>query len=276
MADNALGRFLRARREATTPAAVGLPAGTRRRTPGLRRGELAERAGISVEYLTRLERGSDRYPSGQVLGALADALALSPDERVHLYRLIKASNGGACAGSAPAMAPRPTVLALLNRLEPTPALVVDAAGDVLATTAGFRALAAPSGLLDDDRPNLARFVFADVRAHTVFPEWERIAGERAASVRAAADLGEPAAAALAYELSITAGTDFAARYEAAAVLPAPTGVEQWTHPATGTLRLAYETLELPGAEEHRLVVYLPADDATEIALEELTTAAVSR
>jgi transcriptional regulator with XRE-family HTH domain len=273
MADNALGRFLRARREAITPAEVGLPAGDRRRTPGLRRGELADRAGISVEYLTRLERGSDRYPSGQVLGALADALRLTPDERIHLYRLIKASNGGACQQSMPA-APRPTVLALLDRLEPAPAFVVDTVGDVLAHTSGFHALAAPIGLLDEDRPNLARFVFADGRARDVFPDWAQVADERAAAVRAAADLGEPGAGALAVELSITAGVEFGDRYAAAAVLPALTGVERWTHPVAGPLRLAYESLALPGVEEHRLVVYLPADEVTATALAETVGARV--
>lgn len=273
MTDNALGRFLRARREATTPAAVGLPAGDRRRTPGLRRGEVAERAGISVEYLTRLERGSDRYPSGQVLGSLADALELSADERVHLYRLIKASSGGACQQSTSVPAPRPTVLALLDRLEPAPALVVDAAGDVLACTAGFRALATPTGLLDEDRPNLARFAFADTRARTVFPDWPAVADERAAAVRTAADLGDLAAGALAVELSITAGTEFADRYAATAALPTPTGVERWTHPEAGELRLAYETLAVSGIEEHHLIVYLPADDQTETALDRMTSAA---
>lgn len=267
MADNALGRFLRARREATSPATVGLPADTRRRTPGLRRGEVAERAGISVEYLTRLERGSDRYPSGQVLGALADALGLTADERVHLYRIIKSSSGGTCQQSAPVAAPRPTVRALLDRLEPAPALIVDTAGDVLAHTIGLRSLATPVGLLDDDRPNLVRFVFADARARVVFPEWERVADERAAALRSAADLGDPAAAALAVELSITAGAEFGDRYAAAASLPAATGVEQWRHPV-GTLRLTYETLVLPGIEEYRLLVYLPADDATSVVLDQ--------
>jgi transcriptional regulator with XRE-family HTH domain len=273
MADNALGRFLRARREATSPVALGLPAGERRRTPGLRRGELAERAGMSVEYLTRLERGSDRYPSGQVLGALADALGLSRDERIHLYRLIKADSAMTCQQSAIPLSPRPTVLALLDRLEPTPAFVVDAAGDVLASTAGFRALAAPVGLLDADRPNLVRFVFADSRARDVFPDWASVADERAAAVRAAADLGDPAAAALAYELSITAGAEFGDRFAAVAVLPALTGVERWAHPTAGALRLAYESLALPGIEEHHLVVYLPADDATAAALDSTVAAA---
>ena len=253
MADNPLGRFLRARREATTPASVGLPTGSRRRTPGLRRGELADRAGISVEYLTRLERGSDRYPSGQVLGSLADALVLTADERVHLYRLIKADSGAQCQQASTAPVLRPTVRALLDRLGATPAYVADPAGDVLACSDGFRDLAGPLGLLDDERPNLARYVFADARARTAFPDWPEIADRHAAAVRAAADLGDLAAGALAVELSITVGTEFADRYAAASALPAQTGVERW-----GTRWLAYETLALPGADEHRVVVLLPA------------------
>lgn len=263
----ALGRFLRARREAVTPAQVGLPAGSRRRTPGLRRAELAELAGISVDYLIRLERGRDRHPSGQVLGTLADALHLTPDERAHLHRLVKA--GITCpqaGGAAPEL--RATVRALLDRLEPAPAFVVDAPGDVLAHTAGFRLLAEPTGLLDGDAPNLARFVFTDARARTAFPDWDRVADERAAALRAAADLGDYSAAMLADELSITVGREFGRRYAAAAALPAWTGVERWAHPTAGTLRLAYESLVLAGADEHRLVVYLPADAATAVALDE--------
>ena len=253
MADNALGRFLRARRDATTPESAGLPVGDRRRAPGLRRGELAELAGISVEYLTRLERGSDRYPSGQVLGALADALVLTADERVHLYRLIKADAAASCQQSGEPPVLRPTVVALLARLASVPAYVTDPAGDVLTHTDGFRALAGPFGVLDEPRPNLARFVFGDVRARTAFPEWPRVADEWAAAVRAAADLGDLAAGALAVELSITAGTEFSTRFAAAAALPAAVGVERW-----GARSLAYETLTLPGTEEHRLVVYLDA------------------
>jgi transcriptional regulator with XRE-family HTH domain len=274
MSDNVLGGFLRARREATGPADAGFPAGSRRRTPGLRRAELAELAGISVEYLTRLERGRDRHPSVQVLGALADALGLTPDERVHLYRLVKVGNGEACQQSASAPPPiRPTMRVLLDRLEPTPALVIDAADDVLACTAGFRLLAAPAGLLDGDRPNLARFVFEDPRARAVFPDWDHVADERAAALRAAADLGDRAAAALADELSITVGSEFGCRYAAAAALPARTGVQRWAHPTVGTLRLAFETLLLPEAkEEQRFVAYLPADDTTAEALANLTDA----
>lgn len=261
--DNALGGYLRARREAVPPSAVGLPSGPRRRTPGLRRGELADLAGISVEYLTRLERGRDRHPSPQVLGALADALRLSSDERVHLHRLVKAGSGAVCPqAEPPTRAVRRTTLDVLDRLEPTPALVVDPSGDVLACTAGFRRLAAPLGLLDGERPNLPRFVFTDVRASAAFPEWERVADRHAAALRTAADLGDRAAAVLAEELSITAGGEFGRRFADRAALPDWTGVERWNHPEAGALCLAYESLLLPGAEEHRLVVHLPADDRT--------------
>ncbi|WP_132124141.1 helix-turn-helix domain-containing protein [Actinocrispum wychmicini] len=276
MPDNALGGFLRARREAIAPSEVGLPAGARRRTPGLRRSELASLAGISVEYLTRLERGRDRHPSGQVLGALADALRLSPEERVHLHRLLKADNGETCAQSTRPMQPlRPTVRTLLDRLESTPALVVDPQGDVLACTVGFRWLAAPVGLLDADQPNLTRFVFTDTRSRAAFPDWEQVADQRAAALRASADLGSHPAAALAEELSITAGTEFGRRFAASAVLPTWTGVERWEHPTAGALRLAYESLLLPGAEEYRLVAYLPGDADTSKALAALNWPAES-
>src|SRR3954451_11246431 len=92
VSDNELGLFLRVRREAVTPAEVGLPTGPRRRAAGLRRSEVAALAGVSVEYVTRLEQGRDRRPSPQVLSALADALLLTGSERAHLYRLTKAAD----------------------------------------------------------------------------------------------------------------------------------------------------------------------------------------
>ncbi|MEU3645153.1 helix-turn-helix domain-containing protein [Lentzea sp. NPDC034063] len=236
MADNALGRFLRARREATTP-----PNTDRRRTPGLRRGELADRARISVEYLTRLERGTDRSPSGQVLAALADALAMTADERVHLYRLIKADTT-CCPPPPPQL--RPTVKATLDALGPTAAAVLSPAGDVLASTARFGEI---SGLGDEQ--NLVRFAFStEAKAH--YPDWDQVANDRAAALRAAADLGDHQAAALAFELSITSGAAFTDRYDAASSLPPTTGTERW-----GPHLLVFETLYLAGEGEHRLMIY---------------------
>jgi len=272
MSDSELGSFLRGRREAVTPAEVGLPTGTRRRTPGLRRAELATLAGVSVEYLTRLEQGRDHHPSPQILGALADALRLSGQERIHLRILAKASSdsGFPCgAVEPPARSVRPTVRALLDRLEPAPAYVTNRLGDVLAFTTGYERLASPIGLLEGDRPNLVRFVFTDPRARAAYPEWDRVAAERAASLPIATRHVDPHLANLIDELCVTAGAAFATRLKAAA-LPERTGLERLTHPDVGELRLAYETLELPDSDDQRLVVYLPADDASSAALDRLT------
>jgi transcriptional regulator with XRE-family HTH domain len=272
MRETELGAFLRGHREAVPPDAVGLPNGNRRRTPGLRRAELATLAGVSVDYLTRLEQGRDRSPSAQVLAALAETLGLSRDERIHLHRLAKTTGGGACDGAATTRARtvRPTVQALLDQLEPAPALVANRPGDLLAWTAGFARLAGPTGLLEAEPPNLVRYVFTNPRAHDAHPDWDAVAGERAAALRAAAALGDPHAALLAEELTITAGARFRDRFEGSAALPARTGVERWAHPEVGELRLAYESLELPDPDEQRMVVYLASDEATAAALDRLT------
>ncbi len=265
MTETELGAFLRAHREALPPAEVGLPNGNRRRTPGLRRAELATLAGVSVDYLTRLEQGRDRSPSTQVLAALADTLGLTRDERIHLHRLAKTISGGACEGAMTrATTVRPTVRALLDQLEL--ALVTNRPGDLLAWTAGFARLAGPTGLLEAESPNVVRYVFTDPRARDAHPDWDAVAGERAAALRAAAALGDLHAAVLAEELTITAGARFRDRFEGSAALPARMGVERWAHPEAGELRLAYESLELPDPDEQQLVVYLAADEATAAGL----------
>jgi transcriptional regulator with XRE-family HTH domain len=271
VSDNELGVFLRARREAVTPDEVGLPAGSRRRTPGLRRAELATLAGISVEYLTRLEQGRDRHPSAQVLAALGDALRLGTDDRVQLRHLAKASGGHTCpAAEPPAVSVRPTVQALLGQLEPAAAAVVNRLGDVLASTAGYQRLAGPIGLLDARAPNLIRFTFTDARARLAYPEWDRVADEQVARLRAEFRRADPHVAQLADELTVVAGAPFTDRLNAPAVLPKRAGVERLAHPEAGQLRLAYEILELPDPDEQRLIVHLPADTLTAAALDQLT------
>ena len=270
MSDNELGVFLRARREAVTPADVGLPTGPRRRTPGLRRAELATLAGVSVDYLARLEQGRDRHPSAQVLAALADALCLSADERHHL-RLILAKSKGSdlCPGvEPPVRSVRPTVQAVLDRLEPTPALVVNRLSEVLAHTTGYEQLAGPVGLLDVQPPNLARFVFTDTRARATYPDWDRVADELVASLAMESHRADPHIVHLAEELTIIAGAAFTDRWLAPPTVLRRTGTQRWAHPGVGELRLAYETLELP--DDQRMLVYIPADDAASDALDQLT------
>jgi transcriptional regulator with XRE-family HTH domain len=270
VSDNELGRFLRARREALTPADVGLAAGARRRTPGLRRSEVATLAGVSVEYLTRLEQGRDRHPSAQVLAALADALRLSPADRVQLRHLAKATGGAICpAAEPPAGSVRPTVQALLGQLEPAPAFVVNRLGDVLAFTTGYERLAGPIGMLDARPPNLIRFVFTNARARLAYPEWDRVADEHVARLKTEFRRADPHIAQLADELTLIAGPPFTDRLKAPPVSPKRTGIERLAHPRAGQLRLAYEILELPDPDEQRLVVQLPADNPTAAALDQL-------
>ncbi|MFC9686069.1 helix-turn-helix domain-containing protein [Streptomyces sp. NPDC056948] len=272
MSDNELGTFLRTWREAVSPAEAGLPTGSRRRTPGLRRAELATLAGISVEYLTRLEQGRDRNPSAQVLGALADTLHLSLNDRMLLRRLTKEADGGdplICA-AAPSLGhtARPTVRSVLDRLEPTPALVVNWIGDILAHTAGYERLARPIGLLDAERPNLLRYLFTDERARGAYRDWDRVADDLVARLRHGAPLRDPYVAELADELTVTAGADFADRFADLAAVPRRTGSQRIEHPEAGSLRLLHETLVLPD-EGQRMIVHLPADDATAAALDRL-------
>ncbi|MEU4995473.1 helix-turn-helix transcriptional regulator [Streptomyces sp. NPDC021622] len=271
MSDNELGNFLRTCREAVTPAEVGLPTGPRRRTPGLRRSEVATLAGVSVEYLARLEQGRDRHPSPQVMGALADALRLSVEERFHLRRLEKELSGDPCCptASAPAQSVRPTVQALIDRLEPAPAVLLNRLSDVLAYTSGYERIVGPVGLLDGERPNLIRFLFTDERARAAYPEWDRVADEQVANLRSDSMLTDPHAEGFTDELTVIAGAPFAERMAAVPRLPRRSGVDRVAHPEAGALSLSYETLALPEGDGQRLMVYLPADDATTAALDRL-------
>lgn len=270
MSVNELGALLRGKREAITPADVGLPAGPRRRTPGLRRAELATLAGVSVEYLTRIEQGRDRNPSAQVLGALADALQLTPDERLALLFAAKASSGDAfapCPGNRPpSHEVRPTVRAVLDRLEPAAALLCNRATDILATTGTFERLARPLGLLDGDAPNLARFVFTDPRARQAFPDWDRVADEQLAVLRSGFSPTDRHLQGLADELALLAGDAFTGRMATVAGPLRRTGALRLAHPEVGSLRLLYETLDL---DDQRLLVYLPADEPAAEALDRL-------
>ena len=271
MSDNELGIFLRTRREGVTPAEVGLPTGLRRRTPGLRRAELATLAGISVEYLTRLEQGRDRNPTPGVLGALADALLLAGRDRALLGRLAKEAGDAAAlcpAATAPTRTVRPSVRALLDRMEPTPAVVLNWIGDINAYTTGYERLARPLGMLDGTRPNVLRYLFTDGRARTAYPDWERVADEQVAVFRHETRSHDPYTAELTDELTVTSGAPFTDRLTGAPVSPRNSGPQRVEHPEAGRLNLTYEALAFPD-EGERLVVLLPADDATASALDRL-------
>ncbi|MET8146760.1 helix-turn-helix transcriptional regulator [Actinoplanes sp. NPDC049668] len=269
MSGNELGLFLRARRVAIDPVEVGLPDGDRRK-PGLRRSEVAALAGISVACLARLEQGRDHRPSAPVLGALGDALRLTPAERAELYRLGMAGLAGH-GKAGPAREIRPAVLALLQTLEPSLAVLLNHLGEALAHTVSYATVAGAAGLLDGTPPSLLRFVFTDARARTVYPEWEKVADELVAALKQGPFHADPDVAALVDELTVTAGDAFARRYDTVSGPARANGVTRFHHPEAREIRLAYETLELPADDGQRLVVYLPADLAASAALARLTT-----
>jgi transcriptional regulator with XRE-family HTH domain len=270
-----LGQFIRAKRDAIRPEALGLRAGERRRAPGLRRSELADRAGISVEYLVRIEQGRDRHPSPTVLAAVADGLALDLAEREHLRYLAKIS-GGACAGRPRPRPPdrtvRPTVLRTLELLEPGVAIVTNRIGDVLAHTSGFAAVMRASGLLDAEEPNLTRYTFTDRRAHSFFPDWEQVADEQAFDLW----LGPTAETSewFTADLAPVAGAEFTRRLDRQ--VPPPRVPHRIHHPAAGELVWLRETLRLSTTDAQEIVVYLPADAATARAVERLLGAGTLR
>ncbi|MFC6011158.1 helix-turn-helix transcriptional regulator [Nocardia lasii] len=272
MSDNELGLFLRTRRESITPAQVGLPAGQRRRTPGLRRAEVAMLAGVSVEYLIRLEQGRDRHPSPQVLGALAETLRLTPRERVHLHQLSKGTDGFSCgaAEQGPSRRVRPTILAVLDQLEPAPAAISNRLTEVLACTDGYRKVMGPAGLFEQGEPaNIARFVFTHPGARELYADWDAAADKVVAALKQGPFRADPMVAALVDELTVTAGGAFTDRLATLPGLPPSGGVDRLNHAEAGVLRLAYESLELSIDDDQSLSVLLPADEASARALDRL-------
>ena len=180
-----LAAFLRQRRARVQPADVGLEAGQRRRTPGLRRQEVAQLAGMSVDYYIRLEQGRGPRPSRQMIAAICRALCLSHDEAAYLHHL---------AGEVPGPPPgpvrdvRPGLLHLLARLDDTPAMVCDAKYDVLAWNAMAAALITDFTALPPGERNIVWRFFTDpdVRGRHDADGARRFARESVADLRAAA------------------------------------------------------------------------------------------
>jgi transcriptional regulator with XRE-family HTH domain len=263
-----VAEFLRARREQLQPADVGLPDSGRRRTPGLRREEVAALAGVSIDYLIRLEQGRDTSPSPSVIAALASALRLDDDERRQLSTLALISqNSELCPAPRPLTGTvAPTVSALLQQLT-TPAFVAGPTDDVLAWNAAWLQLVGPLGMFDDAAPNLARHVFLHPHARTVYLDWLAAADAEVSRLRAAAGRwgDDPGYAALIDDLRHS--DDFNERWSVFSATEKRRGTLRIAHPHVGVLRLHYEVLALPDdLDEQRLITWLAADDTTALVL----------
>jgi MmyB-like transcription regulator ligand binding domain/Helix-turn-helix domain len=262
-----LGDFLRSRRERIAPEEVGLPPAPRRRTPGLRREEVATLAGVGVTWYTWLEQGRDINASSQVLDAVARTLLLDPHERLHLYRLADAPDG---TGAADCTSVSPTSQILLDKLDPFPACVRNARHDILAYNAAFDRLMGPlADVPFQDRNSLWRmFTVEKCRAATL--DWEESTRRMVAEYRAAMaeHVAEPAWKCLVSRLS-KASPEFAELWERHEVTQPENLTKRFLDPDVGLLKLNYTHLWLGQRLGTRMTVYTPADQQTQERLTEL-------
>lgn len=252
-----LGAFLRSRRERTDPAEAGLPPSGRRRTPGLRREELALLAGISTTWYTYLEQGRDIRPSDQVLSALANTLRLDAAERRHLFAL--AGTGAAPVGSSEGLAPNVAAVPLL--LHPNPAYITSAGYDLLAWN---RAAAELFGLLlatgpdpaDGSRPNLARWVFTDPAAREVLVDWADVAEDLLARLRTTVgrNPGDRVLTGLVEELT-AASPEARAWWPRYDIRTSHGGAKRLRHPRRGPITLTYASFTVADSPGQTLVVF---------------------
>jgi transcriptional regulator with XRE-family HTH domain len=261
---NALGAYLRARRELVTPEQAGIPGLGVRRVPGLRREEVAMLAGISADYYLRLERGRDRNPSVQVLEAIARVLHLDDDHFAHLLTLVSEAPRQRRRRPRKETVP-PGALKLLDSLV-QPAFIEGRYFDILASNALARAL--------DPRlvvgGNQLRDMFLDPGQQSLYPEWENSTECLIANLRQSVgnDTDDPRFADLVGELSLASPLfrRLWARHEVRGQRGTPIRLD---HPQVGELTLNRERLSVGGAETLKLVIYHPdpeSDDADKLAL----------
>jgi transcriptional regulator with XRE-family HTH domain len=253
---NDLGGFLRARREALHPADVGLPGGGRRRTPGLRRVEVAQLANVSVEYYERLEQSRNAHPSQPMLAALARALRLSVDERDHLYRLAGYSPPltGAAGGYVD-----PGLMYLLDALVTVPAQIVDDLNTLVAQNRLNQALIGSWPLGEERAGNATWRWFTDPESRelNVPEEHESIGRAYAADLRAAAARrgADAAADGLIGDL-LAESPEFVQYWQEMTVEPLRSMRKQLVHPHAGALDVQCDVV-LSATTGHRLVVFRP-------------------
>ncbi|MGJ6966287.1 helix-turn-helix domain-containing protein [Streptosporangium sp. G11] len=249
--DKLLGEFLRARRELITPEQVGLLPSGSRRTPGLRREEVAMLAGVSTDYYIRLEQGRERHPSDRVLGALSQVLNLSADATAYLHDLAHPRPRQIRAPDQPGQV-KPALLRLIRSWPYTPAIVTSRWMDVLGSNQMADALY--DGL--DHRDNLLRLIFLNPASRRFYRDWEESARSKVAQLRAlsGADLDDPYLTDLVGELSLKS-TDFRRLWARHDVSTENVATRRFHHRDVGDLTLTYELFNINGALNQKLIVF---------------------
>jgi transcriptional regulator with XRE-family HTH domain len=256
---NAFGDFLRSRRERLTPDMVGLPAGFRRRTPGLRREEVAMLAGVGATWYTWLEQGRDVKPSAEVLNALAAALRLDPAERNHLFVLAdrpqkRPAPGPECVPAA--------VVRMLNSMVDQPAYVLGRRWDILAWNDAATAVFGDFGQLEGDDRNLMSRMFTDEAHRRKLVDWDTLAPLSLAMFRAgsAKYLGDPDFERLIAKLTAHS-PEFRAWWPRHDVVHQPSTVKRVRHPSGEERVFEYTSLDITECPDMRLVVCTPVSGA---------------
>ncbi|MEU3493031.1 helix-turn-helix transcriptional regulator [Kitasatospora cineracea] len=253
--------FLTSRRAKISPERAGMPAGPRRRVPGLRRSEVAALADLSVEYYAKLERGNLAGASPAVLEALARALQLDDAERAHLLHLAQAADGSDALARPRRRATRqwtahPALQWMLDAVTGGPAFVRNGRMDLLAANQFARAFYSEVHDHPGNQDNLARYQFLDPGARRFYPDWEQAADITVAILRTEAgrDPHDKDLHDLVGELS-TRSDEFRTRWGAHDVRHHGSGTKRFHHRAVGDLTLAYEGMELTAAPGLHLTVY---------------------
>lgn len=255
-----LGDFIRAHRERTTPASVGLPAGGRRRTPGLRREELAQLCHVSPTWLTWLEQGREVAASSKLLARMAEVLHLNAAERSYLFSLAERLDPLHDADAGEADESLDAVVAAID----APAYILDRQWDAVAWNG--HALALFGGWLDVEetapaRPNLLRFMFRSAAARGLIVDWDDRARRLAAEFRA--DIGkhasDPVLAALIAELSQDS-PEFRMLWASQDVVSREGGLRRFHHPRAGEMSFNQVTLHMAKRHDLKLVMLLPVLD----------------
>jgi transcriptional regulator with XRE-family HTH domain len=262
-----LAAFLRSRRERVHPEDVGLAPNLRRRTPGLRREEVAQRAGVGITWYTWLEQGRPINPSGQVVDAVARALLLDSHEHEHLRRLcgIEPTEDDEALDQV-----SPPIQAILDGLNPNPAYVTNARYDVLAWNRAYVALYGDLSERPARDRNILWLLFTEPSWRRLLVDYDAVVRRVVAQFRAAmgAHVGEPAWAMLVGRL-IDASSAFREIWAQHEIAGPQARTKRYRHDRAGAINLDYTLLRPAEAPGNRLLIYTPADEASRAAIRQL-------
>lgn len=255
--ENALGAFLRDRRMRLDPASFGLPAG-RRRTPGLRREEVAQRANISPTWYTWLEQGRGGAPSSHVLDRIASGLMLTEPERDHLHILAFGHPPEPRYRSHESITPR--LQHVLDAMPFSPAIIRTATWDVVAWNKAATVILTDYAKLSKERRNILRMIFSDERLRASQDDWRNVAryvvgAFRADAARAGAGVEIRQ---LVDELSASS-PEFKAMWEDNEITGTREGIKRVHHPELGSIALEFSTFSVEGRSDLNMMVYSPAN-----------------